>query len=89
MNKIVPIKPAIAIPNDITEEQKLSIQSILESDNIIVSKAEYEQMKVDAERYMYMKTYDMAVEYGVYISNALNDIEQPPLDEAIDKAMKG
>jgi hypothetical protein len=87
MNKIVPIEPAIAIPNDITEEQKLSIQFILESDHIIVSKAEYEQMQKDAERYRWLtcRPYFIAdTKIHVHEYSPPETIAQ--LDEAIDKA---
>lgn len=42
----------------------------------------------DAERYRWMRNNDMTAEYSEYITNALNDIEQPHFDEAIDQAMK-
>ena len=58
------------------------------TDTITIDRAEYEAMKADAERYLQIRNNDMTAEYSEYITNALNDVEQPSLDETVDQAMK-
>ena len=58
------------------------------SDTVTITRHEYEALKADAERYLHMRNNDMTLEYSDYISNAINDVEQPSLDETIDQARK-
>jgi hypothetical protein len=61
-----------------------------ESDHIIVSRAEYEQMQKDAERYRWVtcNPYFIA-DTKLYIHEYSSPETKAQLDEAIDKAMKG
>lgn len=109
MNKIVPIEPTEEMIRELMHEwdsvgatsmydnYDAMLKVLPESDHIIVSKAEYEQMKADAERYRHLEEMylgrDSNVEHYQYakciiyfICDDVKDNLRESVREAIDKA---